>query len=78
MLSIVVAVGKNLEIGKDNRLLWNIPEDLSHFKSITQGKTIIMGKNTYLSIGRALPNRKNVVITDDDSLDNVRGILLYG
>ncbi len=77
MLSIVVAVGKNLEIGKDNKLLWNIPEDLAHFKSITQGKTIIMGKNTYLSIGRALPNRKNVVITDDDSLDNVEGIVVY-
>lgn len=77
MLSIVVAVGKNLEIGKDNKLLWNIPEDLAHFKSITQGKTIIMGKNTYLSIGRALPNRKNVVITDDDSLDNAEGIVVY-
>lgn len=77
MLSIVVAVGKNLEIGKDNKLLWNIPEDLKHFKNLTTGKTIIMGKNTYHSIGRALPNRKNIVLTDDDSLDNVEGIVVY-
>lgn len=77
MLSIVVAVGKNLEIGKDNKLLWNIPEDLKHFKNLTTGKTIIMGKNTYHSIGRPLPNRKNIVLTDDDSLDNVEGIVVY-
>lgn len=77
MLSIVVAVGKNLEIGKDNKLLWNIPEDLKHFKNLTTGKTIIMGKNTYYSIGRPLPNRKNIVLTDDDSLDNVEGIVVY-
>ncbi|WP_068268489.1 dihydrofolate reductase [Caviibacter abscessus] len=77
MLSIVVAVGKNLEIGKDNKLLWHIPEDLKHFKQLTNGKTIIMGKNAYLSIGRPLPNRKNIVLTDDDSLDNEKGIVVY-
>ena len=63
MYSIVVAVGKNNEIGKNNQLLWNIPEDLKNFKKITTGKTVIMGRNTYKSIGRALPNRTNIVLS---------------
>ena len=63
MYSIVVAVGKNNEIGKNNQLLWHIPEDLKNFKKITTGKTVIMGRNTYKSIGRALPNRKNIVLS---------------
>ena len=63
MYSIVVAVGKNNEIGKNNQLLWHIPEDLKNFKKITTGKTVIMGRNTYKSIGRALPNRTNVVLS---------------
>lgn len=77
MLSIIVAVGKNLEIGKDNKLLWNIPEDLKHFKKITNGKKIIMGKNTYFSIGRHLPDRENIVLSDDNSLDNEKNIKVY-
>ncbi|MDO4638462.1 MAG: dihydrofolate reductase [Leptotrichia hongkongensis] len=63
MYSIVVAVGKNNEIGKNNQLLWHIPEDLKNFKKITTGKTVIMGRNTYKSIGRALPNRTNIVLS---------------
>ena len=63
MYSIVVAVGKNNEIGKNNQLLWHIPEDLKNFKKITTGKTVIMGRNTYESIGRALPNRTNIVLS---------------
>ena len=65
MYSIVVAVGKNNEIGKNNQLLWHIPEDLKNFKKITTGKTVIMGRNTYKSIGRALPNRTNIVLSRD-------------
>ncbi len=63
MFSLIVAVGKNNEIGKNNQLLWHIPEDLKNFKRITTGKTVIMGINTYESIGRPLPNRVNIVLS---------------
>ena len=63
MLSIIVAKAKNNVIGKDNRLLWHIPEDLKRFKSLTTGHAIIMGRKTFDSIGRVLPNRKHVVLT---------------
>ena len=63
MFSLIVAVGKNNEIGKNNQLLWHIPEDLKNFKKITTGKTVIMGKNTYKSIGKPLPNRVNIVLS---------------
>ena len=63
MLSIIVAKAKNNVIGKDNKLLWHIPEDLKRFKSLTTGHTIIMGRKTFYSIGRVLPNRKHVVLT---------------
>lgn len=63
-ISIIVAVAQNLAIGKDNKLLWNIPEDLKHFKAITKGHPVIMGERTYYSIGRPLPNRTNIVLSD--------------
>ena len=63
MLSLIVAVSKNNVIGKDNGLIWHIPDDLKHFKELTTGKTIIMGRKTFDSLGRVLPNRKHVVIT---------------
>lgn len=63
MFSIIVAIGKNNEIGKNNQLLWHIPEDLKKFKEITQEKTVVMGRNTFESIGKPLPNRHNVVLT---------------
>ncbi|GAB2685411.1 dihydrofolate reductase DfrA [Mucilaginibacter koreensis] len=62
-ISIVVAKAQNNAIGKDNQLLWHLPADLKHFKDITSGHTIIMGRKTYDSIGRALPNRRNIVVT---------------
>ncbi|MCX6755996.1 MAG: dihydrofolate reductase [Candidatus Nomurabacteria bacterium] len=65
--SIIVAISKNNAIGKDNTLLWNIPDDLKHFKEITSGHTIIMGRKTFESIGRPLPNRRNIIITRDAS-----------
>lgn len=61
----VVAFDKNHCIGKDNQLAWHIPEDLKHFKYITSGGVIIMGRKTFESMGRALPNRINWVITRD-------------
>jgi dihydrofolate reductase len=65
MISIIVAIGKNRAIGRKNQLLWNIPEDMAHFKKITTGHTVIMGEKTFLSIGKPLPNRKNIVVTLD-------------
>lgn len=64
-ISIVAAVGRNRELGKDNKLLWNIPEDLKRFKEITSGHPIIMGRKTFESIGRPLPNRTNIVVSRD-------------
>lgn len=63
MLSIIVAKANNNVIGKDNTLIWHLPEDLKRFKALTTGKTIIMGRKTFDSLGRILPNRKHVVIT---------------
>lgn len=63
----VVAFDKKHCIGKDNQLAWHIPEDLQHFKTITTGGVVIMGRKTYDSIGRPLPNRINHVITRDTS-----------
>lgn len=65
MLSIVVAKAKNNIIGKDNKLVWNLPEDLKHFKELTTGHTIIMGRKTFESLGRVLPNRKHVVFSQN-------------
>jgi dihydrofolate reductase len=65
MISIIVAIAENYAIGKNNHLLWHIPEDLKRFKKITSGHKIIMGKRTYLSLPfRPLRNRENIVITD--------------
>ncbi|MDC1449811.1 type 3 dihydrofolate reductase [Candidatus Thioglobus sp.] len=62
-LSIVVAMDENRLIGKDNKLPWHLPADLAYFKKITTGKSIVMGRKTYDSIGRPLPNRRNIVIS---------------
>jgi dihydrofolate reductase len=64
-VSMVVAHGPKGEIGLNNKLLWHISEDLKNFKKITTGKMIVMGRKTFESIGRPLPDRANVVITRD-------------
>lgn len=72
-LSIIVAIAENNAIGKDNKLLWRLSDDLKRFKKLTTGHTVIMGRNTYLSLPYgALPNRKNIVITDikDETFEN--------
>lgn len=63
MINIISGFPKNKVIGKGPDLPWHIPEDLKHFKEITTGKTIIMGLVTYKSIGKALPNRNNIVMS---------------
>jgi dihydrofolate reductase len=64
--TIVVAIGENNAIGKNNQLLWYLPADLKHFKNITTGHTVIMGRKTYDSVGKPLPNRRNIIITRQD------------
>ncbi|MBL7923198.1 MAG: dihydrofolate reductase [Bacteroidia bacterium] len=63
ILSLIVAIDKNAGIGKENRLLWHLPADLKFFKRVTTGHTVIMGRKTYESIGKALPKRRNIVLT---------------
>ena len=69
MLSIIVAVAENNVIGKDNKLIWHLPEDLKRFKKLTTGHTIIMGRKTFESLGRVLPNRKHVILCNDMELN---------
>ena len=70
-------MGKNREIGADNQLLWHLPKDLKHFKELTSGHPIIMGRKTYESIGKPLPNRTNIVISKKDDWFE-EGILIVG
>jgi dihydrofolate reductase len=62
-ISLVAAMAKNRVIGKDNAMPWHLPADLKHFKAVTLGKPIIMGRKTFESIGRPLPGRQNIVIS---------------
>ncbi len=66
MINIIVAYDKNLAIGKDNTLVWRQSADLKRFKELTTGHTVVMGRKTYESIGKPLPNRRNIVITRQD------------
>ena len=63
MISIIAAIGKNNELGLNNDLIWHLPNDLKYFKEKTMNQTIVMGYNTFVSLGRILPNRKHVVLT---------------
>ncbi len=63
LISLIVAMAKNRVIGRGNQMPWHLPADLRHFKSVTLGKPVIMGRKTFESIGRPLPGRRNVVIS---------------
>ncbi len=84
--NIIVAVADNGAIGKDNSLLWHIPEDLKYFKKVTLGSPVIMGRRTFESIGRPLPKRTNIVVTrggrmtaaDGSSVPFPEGVLTAG
>jgi dihydrofolate reductase len=65
MLSIIVAMDANGLIGSNNKLPWHLPQDLRYFKKVTEEKTVVMGRKTYESIGKPLPNRENVILTRD-------------
>ena len=68
MLSLIVAKAKNNVIGKDNQLIWHLPEDLKRFKKLTTGHTIIMGRKTFEWLGRVLPNRHHIVLCNDANM----------
>ena len=67
MISLIAAISDNNVIGKDNKLIWHLPEDIKRFKELTTGHTIIMGRKTFESIGKVLPNRRHIVLTRDPS-----------
>ena len=79
MLSIIVAIANNNVIGKDNTLIWHLPEDLKRFKKLTTGHTIIMGRKTFESLGRILPNRKHIVLSTNKeyTIDNENVEVVY-
>ncbi|MGB1042873.1 MAG: dihydrofolate reductase [Tenacibaculum sp.] len=63
MITLIAAIAKNNALGKDNDLIWHLPADLKRFKKVTSGHHILMGRNTFESIGKPLPNRTSVIIT---------------
>ena len=77
ILSIISAIGKNNEIGKGNTLLWDLPLDMKHFRETTKGHTVIMGQKTFESIGRPLPNRRNIVLTKDELFNGENIEIVY-
>ena len=75
LISLIAAMGKNKVIGKDNALPWKLPEDMKRFRELTKEKPIIMGRKTFESIGRPLPNRINIVLTTDKNY-KVKGCIV--
>ncbi|MBL4752444.1 MAG: dihydrofolate reductase [Flavobacteriales bacterium] len=76
-VAIIVAVSENGVIGNDNKLIWHLPLDLKHFKSMTDGHHVIMGRKTFDSIRKPLPNRTNIVISRQADLE-IEGCLVAG
>ena len=69
IISMVAAMAANRVIGKDNQMPWHLPADLKHFKAVTLGKPVVMGRKTFDSIGRVLPGRRNIVISRSKPAD---------
>lgn len=76
-INLIAAIGENRELGKDNKLLWHIPEDMKRFQTLTTDHVVIMGRKTYESIGKALPNRINIIITKDKTYQAPDCIITY-
>lgn len=72
-ISIIACVGKNLELGKNNDLIWHLPNDLKYFRNVTSGKTVIMGRRTFDSLPGVLPKRRNIVLQlpNESKIDGV-------
>ncbi|MCU0448078.1 MAG: dihydrofolate reductase [Microscillaceae bacterium] len=77
-IALIVAVAQNGVIGGDNRLLWHLPDDLKNFKRLTTGKTVVMGRKTYESIGKPLPNRQNVILSKQPDYQPFGTVVLPG
>lgn len=77
LITIIAAIGKNGELGKDNDLIWKIKEDLDFFKQETINKKIIMGKNTFLSLPKILSNRVHIILTTSDMFDDRNDIIIF-
>jgi dihydrofolate reductase len=86
ILSIIAAIGKNNELGKKNDLLWHLPADMKHFRETTRGHAVIMGQKTFESlardengkqIGRLLPSRRNIILTQDKSFHKEGAEIVY-
>jgi dihydrofolate reductase len=77
LISIIVAVSENGVIGKDNQLLWRLPDDLKRFKKLTLGHPMIMGRKTFESIGKPLPGRTSIVITRNPDFDHEGVIVVH-
>lgn len=81
MISIIAAIGKNNELGKNNGLIWNIPKDLKFFREKTSGTTIVMGRNTFNSLPKILPKRLHIVLSDSNDFNkelNDKVIVVHG
>lgn len=76
IISLIAALGKDRAIGKDNGLIWRLKDDMKLFRRITSGHTVLMGRKTYESIGRPLPNRRNIVISR--SWEPAEGVEVFG
>ena len=76
-LVLIAAIGENGVIGRDNALPWRMKSDLQHFRRVTMGKPVVMGRKTWLSIGRPLPGRTNIVITRDRSFSAAGALVTY-
>ena len=76
-ISLICAIAENRAIGRNNKLLWDIPDDLRHFKEITKGHAVVMGQKTFESIGHPLPHRKNIIITNDQNFKAAGCIIAY-
>src|SRR6476646_5864533 len=76
IISIIVATDEENGIGKDNQLMWHLPKDLKFFKTTTSGHPVIMGRKTFDSVGRPLPNRRNIVITHQKDL-KIEGVEVF-
>ena len=77
MISLIAGIGKNYELGTKNALLWDMPNDMKHFRDTTRGHTVIMGQKTYESMGKPLPNRRNIVVTRNKDFQAQGGEISY-
>lgn len=76
-LILIAAIGQNNELGKNNQLIWYLPNDLKFFKEKTSGHQIVMGYNTFKSLPKLLPNRKHIILTHQDSLQFPKDVTVF-